>query len=1134
MSFTIPKSSLLNDDGPRTLVSLSTTINEVASENRELYRIINDARFKKPSGCPDSNIISPGTGCASFPPAEMNTFLAMVEMARRKGLSPLIAERQFSDGSGIFIDVDIHQPSSINVYQYDQGFFSTLIRQLSLIIFDLFDLSKYPKQSFSVGVTYKKHITSKDLNNGTIANSAGFHLLIPGIKLTRGSKKLLFSEIARRGIIPRHIESRGIKTLNPESKYFDQGTAASPSFLVGCARKKDRPAHELMYTFDVEGRTIEDLNVVLNQMIVANNPAVNIVGEFSLNYETEQKLIPKVLIHPSPKWTVAAEKFGIERNASVEDLEADERVLREFDLSTKDDPGLKYMSDVIGLITPDRSFKYADVWPILQTLANMGEKYKVLAEQFLKRYPEKYVNYTAFNKRWLAAISSAAAARSTGQKIYTFKYIEYIARQCNKEKFAALQNDYEVMQIYNLALDPNYVGKFQHAHIAKLLYDLYGNEYVAAYDIGAKIPIWYKMMLPGDKDIKPGEVFKWKMFGSPYPLSQMISTVMYKQFAAVFIKLKEYQEKATQDITTSKATTEYFKGVIKDFKATCNSLMQHGFKQSVIAECAEYFAKRDFIDNLDTDEMIMGVGNGLLKLGANGYAELINYVHDYKVSSSTPVNWKRFDPREEHVKTTILCLRSMFSDEDSDKFELLMNYTCLGLTGKQKPAKMLMLYGAGRNGKSMFMEWLRNVFGEYGGKGSSSLISGITSSSADNASPALYAVKGKRFMSYGECGPNSTLNVQFFKEILGGEKQTARPLYGQLVSFYARCIHLLPLNNLLKIHNTDYATWRRVVLIKHTIKFFNRASPDYDPLNPNHRIQDKYIADPSKLAQDPLYQEALLSFLVYTWEQLQFKYDGDIDKIPHPHVKADTAYYKSTQDVFDDFINRRFVKCNSNPTLRCELSTINLCYTLWMESKGHGRAKGDDIEDKLRDSKIADLMRIDRIGMHLVGYRFLKPTEDLGPAESYVYEVGSLKSTADEDKEKEEAFTEGKVRLTGDRAVQRALEEAKSEMSLIRSETPEQYYERVCREWEQHEQRRQLLGAIPNERKDCEAEEEMRKIEVAEHLQEVDRIRKAASERRAAEEQRQGEKMATLVTTSLIAAGVIPAAKPLASEDLLF
>jgi hypothetical protein len=245
---------------------------------------------------------------------------------------------------------------------------------------------------------------------------------------------------------------------------------------------------------------------------------------------------------------------------------------------------------------------------------------------------------------------------------------------------------------------------------------------------------------------------------------------------------------------------------------------------------------------------------------------------------------------------------------------------------------------------------------------------------------------------------------------------------------------------------------------------------------------------------------------------------------------------KSTQDVFDDFINRRFVKCGGNSNTRCELNTINLCYALWMESKGHGRSKGDDIEDKLRDSKIADFIRTDRVGMHLVGYRFLKPTEDLGPGESYVYEVGVMKPTADEDKEKEDAFVEGKVKITGDRNIQRALDEAKQEMSLIRSESPEQYYERVCREWEQHEERRKLLGSIQSDRKDCEAEEEMRKIEVAEHLERVDQIRKVASERRAAEEQQQAEKMATLVTNSLASVGITVQSyvKPLATEELLF
>jgi hypothetical protein len=80
----------------------------------------------------------------------------MVEMARRKGLSPLIAERQYDTGSGIFIDVDVHQPSSIQEYQYNQGFFTALIRQLAVIMLDIFDIAKYAKPVYTVGVTYKK------------------------------------------------------------------------------------------------------------------------------------------------------------------------------------------------------------------------------------------------------------------------------------------------------------------------------------------------------------------------------------------------------------------------------------------------------------------------------------------------------------------------------------------------------------------------------------------------------------------------------------------------------------------------------------------------------------------------------------------------------------------------------------------------------------------------------------------------------------------------------------------------------------------------------------------------------------------------------------------------------------------
>ena len=1111
MSFQIPKSALTNET---TTINFTSSINDIAPENKQLYSYIKDPRYVRDNGQRDTNIISRGNGCACFPPDVLQQFLALTEKARRAGFNPILGEKQESSGSGIFIDVDIHQPSNIMEHQYNVPFFSKIIRQIFLLLIDMFDLSAYPKPAITIGVTYKKNVTTKDLGSGMFANSAGFHLLIPGLKITRGAKKHLISEISRRGIIATAIASNGIKTLNAESKYLDTNSAHVANFFVGCARELGRPVHELMHVFDAEGYDSSDnLNITPNYTLVANNPAVNIVGEFSLNYETVECYIPKVPIKPTLKHAPAIDKLDNAASHYIEDFNEESEIMNEYDLSTSSDPGMKYINDVMSIITLDRSFKHSDVWPILQTLANMGEKYKKTAETFVRRFPEKFKNMSDFNQRWSSARSSYEVAKQSGTTVRTFKYIESIAKKCDKAKFQSIQDNHEIMNIYQLAFDPKTVGKFQHADIAKILYQMYSEEYVIDYEPGAKTPQWFKMMLPGDADLQPGEMFKWRPFAEPISLSKVISDSLARKFSIVLGNMQEKIKTLSEDIAgINKVNVEYLKRVIKDFQISCCNLRQHQFKRSVIAECKELFNKRGFIEQLDADDMIMGVGNGLLRFCNNGFVEFINHIHEYKVCTSTKVNWVKFNPRDENVKTMLLCLRSMFSDEDSDKFELVMNYASLGLTGKQKPSKMFMLYGGGRNGKSMFMEWLRNVFGDYGGKGSSSLIVGATSANADGASPALYAIKGKRFMSYGECGPNSSLNVQFFKEILGGEKQTARPLFGQLSSFYAKCVHFLPLNNLLKIHNTDYATWRRVVLIKHTIKFFNRASPDYDPRNPCHRIQDKYIKDPSTLAQNPIYLEALLSYLVYTWERLQYKYDGDLDKIPHPHVKADTAYYKSTQDTFDDFINRRFVKL-ADATARFDMSKLIMCYVQWMETKGHGKGiRGDDLEDKLRDSKISDYIKSDRIGAYLLGHKFLLPTEELPPGASYVYEVGIAKPANIEEQEREKAFTEGKVTLGGDKQIKKELEEAQEEMKLIQAETPEQFYERVCREYDMHEHRRETFGKLARESKDSEIEEEIRKIEVAEHEFMVQEIRKNAAIRKTQEDLMQAERMQAMLS----------------------
>lgn len=1119
------KSALSNDTSNISL-NVNATINQISPDNNEIYRIVKDEKYVRSAGQPDTNIICPGVGSACLPEQELVHLLSKVEIARRKGFTPSVAEKQPASGSGIFMDIDLYQPTSMTEYQYTPRFFISLIKQIFMLIQNMFDLSVY-QSSIRVGVTLKRTMNIKEIGgdgSGIYCNSAGFHILIPGLKLTRGAKHMLFNKIIERRIIENVVAQHGIKTVNPDTRFFDIQCKHVVSFLVGCGRidkstGKQKPVHELTYVFEVDGHNDPDggININTDSVVVPTNPAVCLVLEFSLNTEAPttpnyKPFIRKMLIHPKPQYIAEVERLSNKNTATLEDFNEEMAYQNELDLSAKLDPGMNYIQDMVGMINNSHAFKYTDTWKIIQALANMDQKYKGIAEEFVKRFPEKYISATHFNKRWNEALSSANIAKMSGQSVLKMPYIESIARKCNPEKYKAVKDKYQIHNLLNMILDKDNLGKFEHAHIAQIIWEMKRDEYVVDYPEGSKTPVWYKLMLPEDRDLLPGETFKWKEFIEPTWLYNMITYVLYPKFKSVYSELHDKIKKMIANpaeyerpgIDTS-GLIKFYESSLKSFTLTCKSLMNAGFRASVVRESRHLFAKAGFTQNLDNDEMLMGVGNGILCFGTNGYVSLIDHIHDHKVSvaSSTPVNWKRFDPRDPITKTMLLCMRSMFTDSEGDKFDLVMNFACLGLTGKQKPSKMIFLYGSGRNGKSYFMEQLRNVFGGYGGKGPANLIVGTGSSNADSASPAVFAIKGKRFMSYGECGPGQSLNVPFFKEILGGEKQTARKLYGDLVTFYANCVHFLPLNNLLKILNTDYATWRRVMLVKLNIKFFNRHSPDYNPLDPNHRIEDKYINNPKLLSTDPLYLEAFLGYLVYMWERLQIVYDGNLDLIRCPHVLADTAEYRSTQDIFDDFINRRFVKTGTPD--RFAFDKISLAYTAWLTIKGHN-TRGmvmDDLEVKLRDSKISDFLKTDRMGKYLVGYRFLMGSEDPRPNETYVFNIDDQKT----DEEKDKEFAEGKTPLVHDANIAADHKKARDEMASIPRESPEDFYERVCREYDAHEQRRAHLGNILTKDEDKELDEINRQIAVGEHEDEVKRIRQNFAERQATEQEQQAQKM---------------------------
>ncbi len=273
------------------------------SADMKVRDFIKNSDYIRDCGQSDTNIITRGIGCACIPSDVMQQFLATVEQARREGTNVLVAEKQTATGSGIFIDVDVQQEAKITEHQFDLRFYNTLIRQLFNVILEIFDLHDYPKQTVTVGITQKKQVIEKKLADGTIVNSAGFHILIPGLKITRAAKKYLISELIRLNTVGRLIESRGIQA----SASVDIMSATTVNFFVGCPRDQGKLPHELAYVFDAEIIDGADVDVMISR-IELTNPKINIVGEFSLNYETPERLIPKIQINPNPKHAALIEE----------------------------------------------------------------------------------------------------------------------------------------------------------------------------------------------------------------------------------------------------------------------------------------------------------------------------------------------------------------------------------------------------------------------------------------------------------------------------------------------------------------------------------------------------------------------------------------------------------------------------------------------------------------------------------------------------------------------------------------------------------------------------------------------------------------------------------------------------------
>lgn len=302
-------------------------------------------------------------------------------------------------------------------------------------------------------------------------------------------------------------------------------------------------------------------------------------------------------------------------------------------------------------------------------------------------------------------------------------------------------------------------------------------------------------------------------------------------------------------------------------------------------------------DQLDHSPWLITVNNGTLDLKTG---KLQEHRREDLITKLTPVD---YDPKAECPQWLGFLDRIMGGDRELISF--LQKAAGYALTGDTSEQVMFFLYGAGANGKSVYLNTLQDLMGDYGQQAPTSLLMAKPSTGVPNDVARL---KGARFVTAIETGEGNRMDETLVKQLTGDDPVTARFLRQEFFTFKSEGKIFLASNHKPLIRGNDYAIWRRIHLI---------------PFEVQIPVEERDKQLPAKLREE---MAGILKWAVDGC--LQWLSDG---LQPPKKVTAATEDYKTEMDGMGTFINDC---CVENWDAKVSVSGLYKAYVEWCEENG--------------------------------------------------------------------------------------------------------------------------------------------------------------------------------------------------------
>ena len=207
------------------------------------------------------------------------------------------------------------------------------------------------------------------------------------------------------------------------------------------------------------------------------------------------------------------------------------------------------------------------------------------------------------------------------------------------------------------------------------------------------------------------------------------------------------------------------------------------------------------VESLDTNSYLLGVANGVINLQTGGLR--VETKKEY-ITKQAPVvfNPDATCPRWFEFLNEVM-------DGDNEMIDYLKRIVGYSLTGDTKEQVLFFLFGHGANGKSVFVNTIQDLLGDYAIQ---TPVSTLMTRGKGSINNDVARMRGARFVATTETEEGSKFNESEIKLLTGGDTITCRFLRQEFFEYRPE-FKIWISGNHKPVPGDGHSIWRRLILI---------------------------------------------------------------------------------------------------------------------------------------------------------------------------------------------------------------------------------------------------------------------------------------------------------------------------------